>query len=88
LQTVGTVAKVEVGSDNADLVGAYSLTLPTSAPLLAPFSSTLPLAFTAQSANAAKYTLEAAADGYATQTAAIDLGPANATANFTLSPAP
>jgi len=88
VQTVGVVPMIEVASTNADAVAAYSMTLPTAAPLLAPYSTTLPLVFAAQPANAAKYSVEAAADGYATQSSAIDLSAANATVNFTLVPTP
>jgi len=88
VQAVGVVPTIEVASTNADAVAAYSMTLPTAAPLLAPYSTTLPLVFAAQSANAAKYSVEAAADGYATQSSAIDLSAANATVNFTLVPTP
>jgi hypothetical protein len=88
LQSVGGVPIVEVATASADAAGAYSLTLPTGAPLLAPFATPLPLVFAPQAANAAKYTLEAAADGYVTQAAAVDLTAANATVNFALMPAP
>jgi hypothetical protein len=46
------------------------------------------LLFAAQSANAAKYSVEAAAQGYATLSSAIDLSTTNATVNFTLVPTP
>jgi hypothetical protein len=88
VQMVGVVPTIEVASTNADAVAAYSMTLPTAAPLLAPYSTTLPLVFAAQSANAAKYSVEAAAAGYATQSSAIDLSTTNATVNFTLVPTP
>jgi hypothetical protein len=88
VQTVGSVPKVEVGAVNTDAAGAYTLILPIAAPLLAPYATPLPLVFSAQAANAAKYTLEASADGYATQTSAIDLTSANAMVNFTLPPSP
>lgn len=88
LQAVGAVPAIEVASANADAAGAYSMTLPTAAPLLAPFSSTLPLVFAAQPATAARYSIEASAVGFVTQTTPIDLAAANATANFMLVPAP
>lgn len=88
LQAVGALPAVEVASANADAAGAYSMTLPTAAPLLAPFSTTLPLAFVAQPATAARYSIEASAVGFVTQTTAVDLTAANATADFTLVPAP
>jgi hypothetical protein len=89
LQAVGAVAQVEVAAVNADAAGAYTLVLPTAAPLLAPFTTPLPAVFTSQPPNAAKYRLEASADGYVTQQSPlIDLGAANATVDFTLVPAP
>jgi Domain of unknown function (DUF4382) len=88
LQAVGALARVEVASTNADDTGAYSLTLPTGAPLLAPYSTMLPLVFAAQPANAAKYSIAAQADAFLAQSTNIDLGAANAVADFTLSPAP
>ncbi|HEU0198972.1 MAG TPA: DUF4382 domain-containing protein [Burkholderiaceae bacterium] len=88
VQAVGAVPKIEVGAVNADAAGAYALTLPTAAPRLASYATPLPLAFSTQAANAAKYTLEASADGYLTQSAAVDLSAANATVDFTLPPAP
>lgn len=84
LQAVGTVPKVEVAAVNANMNGGYSLTLPVAAPLLAPFSTTLPLNFAPQDSNAARYTLEASAEGFTAQTAAIDLTSASATQDFTL----
>jgi hypothetical protein len=88
LQAVGSVAAVEIASVNASDTGAYSLSLPIAAPLLAAYATPLPLVFAPQAANAAKYTLQAAAAGYLTQNAPIDLSAANATQDFTLAPAP
>jgi hypothetical protein len=47
---------------------------------------TLPIALAADGTIAAKYTLEAAATGFATQTAAVDLGAADVTKDFALMP--
>jgi hypothetical protein len=88
LQAIGSLPKVEVAHVNADMAGGYTLTLPTAAPLLAAYATPLPLTFTPQAASAAKYTLEASAAGYATQSAAIDLTSADATQDFTLVVAP
>lgn len=88
LQAVGSLPRVEVAHVNADMMGGYSLTLPTAAPLLATYATPLPLAFAPQAASAAEYTLEASATGYLTQSAPIDLTSADATRNFALTPAP
>jgi uncharacterized protein DUF4382 len=88
LQQVGAVPTIEVAHVNADASGNYSLTLPLDAPRLATYSTTLPLTFNAQPASAAKYTLEASAAGYATQTRAVTVGAAPVTNDFTLVPAP
>jgi hypothetical protein len=88
LQTVGAVPTVEIAAVNADMTGAYTLTLPIAAPLLAPYATPLPLVFTPHAASAAQYRLEASADGYVAQTQPIDISTANATVDFTLSPAP
>jgi len=80
LQVVGAVPKVEVATVNVDgLSGDYALTLPTAVPLLAPFSTTLPLAFAAAPSPEPVYTLEARATGYITQNNSIGAGTANAT---------
>ena len=89
VQSVGAVPKVEIASTNADTTGTYSLTLPTAAPLFAPYATTLPLMFTADSTAAAKYTLEAAADGFVTQSSSVlDLTAADVVFDFMLPPVP
>jgi len=87
-QTFGTAPVVTVKFVAADdTTGAYSLTLPVAAPLLGQYSATLPIALAAQTAVAGKYTIEASANGYTTQSsAAIDVSAADATQNFTLAP--
>jgi hypothetical protein len=68
LQKVGSIPAIEVAYVNTDPVsGAYSLKLPTAAPMLAPYSAATPpvLSFVAQ-AGPGKYTLEASATGYLT----------------------
>lgn len=88
LQTLGGVA-VEIAYDNADdLTGAHSLTLPIDAPVLATYATPLPLTFAPVAGSAGRYTIEAAATGYATGSDNVDLSSANATKNFVLSVAP
>jgi len=85
LQAVGSVPKIEVAHDNADAtIGNYSFTLPTTAPLLATYSTTLPLTFSSQAASAANYTLEAFATGYVTQSKAVTIGAVPVVNDFTL----
>lgn len=69
IQAVGaTVPAVEIATDNADgTTGDYLLTLPVAAPLFAPFSTTLPLAFATPASPADfSYKLEASALGFVT----------------------
>jgi hypothetical protein len=66
LQKVGAIAAIEVAWDNTNLVGEYTLKLPTAEPRLAPYVlQPAALAF-AGAGGAGKYTLEAAAAGYQT----------------------
>jgi len=89
LQAVGTVAAVEVAHSNVDpATGAYAMQLPKAAPLLANWSSTLPLVFAAQAASAAQYRLQAVADGYQTQTVGPFDFSADRVQDFTLVPMP
>jgi len=75
-----------VAADDLSPFG-YSLTLPTGAPMLGQYSATLPIVLVAQAGVAGKYTAEASATGYTTQTSAVmDISAANATQNFTLVP--
>ena len=86
-QTFGSGPTVTVKSQFVDLLGGYSLALPVGAPLLGQYGSgTLPITLSAQSAVAGKYTVEASALGYTTQSVAKDISAANATQNFTLIP--
>lgn len=64
--------------------GEYTMPLPLGAPRYGQYSSTLPISFTAQTALAGKYALQAGATGYQTQSADIDLAGANLTRNFSL----
>jgi len=86
-QTLISGPTVTVKSQAADLLsGAYLLALPVSAPLLGHFGA-LPILLTQQSATlAGKYTVEASATGYQTQSFSADISTANATQNFTLTP--
>jgi hypothetical protein len=92
-QTFGSGPTVTVKYKGADITtGAYTLAgLPVSAPLVAAYSATLPLVFSAQTTvtvgAAAKYTIEAAATGYAAKSGAADVtAAATTTVNFTLTP--
>jgi Domain of unknown function (DUF4382) len=91
MQTFGTAPTVTVkfaaADDTSTPPGAYSLALPIAAPLLGQYSATLPITLAAQTAVAGKYTVEASANGYTTQTSAVtDISTADATQNFVLVP--
>jgi hypothetical protein len=62
------------------------LELPKAAPLLGTYATPLPIALTdaAQGSVASQYKVEAAAEGYATQSADADISMANVTQNFVL----
>ena len=92
-QTFGGGPTVTVKSQPGSLVdgpptgdSSYALTLPTAAPLLGPYSTPLPITFTAQPAVASQYAVEASAAGYATQSFNKDISAADQTQNFTLVP--
>jgi len=88
LQTLSGVT-VEIAFDNADdLTGVHSLTLPIDAPVLATYANPLPLTFAPATGSSGRYTIEAAATGYVTDSDNVDLSSANATKNFVLSVAP
>ena len=92
LQAVGTVPAVEVARVNVNpLNGDYSLFLPTAAPRLLVYSSSMvtPLNFQTQNASAGKYRLEASATGYQTQLGSeitVTFGSILPNQNFTLIP--
>jgi hypothetical protein len=73
-----------VSSSNA----AYVLEkLPTTAPQLGQYSTTLPIALTTQTTTTpgtGKYMVEASLLGYQKQSATVDVSSANATKDFTL----
>ncbi|MFD2270642.1 hypothetical protein ACFS07_04555 [Undibacterium arcticum] len=83
---------VAIKYQGADVTtGAYTLSLPTVAPQLAPYSATLPLVFATQTTTTpgtGKYKLEASANGYTTLSIlSVDISVANQTAvNFALIP--
>lgn len=86
-QTVGSGPTVAVKSQGLDLSAgpaSYSLALPVAAPLLGQFG-TLPITLTPTSTGG-KYTAEASATGYTTQTANVDVSAGDVTQNFTLVP--
>ena len=87
-QTFGTTPTVTVKSVAADELasGAYTLTLPTGAPLLGQYSATLPIALVAQAGVAGQYTVEASASGYQTQSVSKNIVAADATQDFILVP--
>ena len=66
--------------------GAYTLTLPIGAPMLGQYSATLPIALVAQPAAAGRYTAEASATGYQSQSVIKDISAASSTLNFILQP--
>jgi hypothetical protein len=87
-QTFGSGPTVTVGSRGADLLsGSYSLALPVGAPLFGQYGTgMLPIALAAQPGLAGRYTAEASATGYQTQSAGVDISAADATQNFILAP--
>lgn len=92
-QSFASGPTVTIKYQGADLTsGAYTLdNLPTVAPQLAQYSTTLPLTFTTQSntvPGTGKYAVEASATGYTTQTnSPVDISTANKTGiDFTLVP--
>jgi len=89
-QTFGTAPIVTVkfvaADDTTSPPGAYALTLPGGAPVLGQYSATLPIALAPQAAVAGKYTIEASATGYQSQSVSKDISTADATQNFVLVP--
>ena len=77
-------AQVTVKSQAADLdSGAYTLTLPVGAPLFAQYGAGT---LSPQDALAGKYTVEASANGYQTQSFSLNISPGDVGQNFTLTP--
>jgi hypothetical protein len=77
-----------VKSQAANLdTGAYTLTLPVGAPLYGQYGSgTLPISLEKQDALAGKYTVEASASGYQTQSFNWDPSMPDTIPDFTLTP--
>jgi hypothetical protein len=96
-QTFGTAPVVTVkfvaADDSTTTLGAYALTLPVGAPMFGTYSTTLPIALVAQTDAVAtpdvagRYTVEASATGYQTQSVSgVNITAADVTQNFTLVP--
>ena len=66
--------------------GAYAMTLPTAAPLLGQFSLNLPIALVAQTGSQGKYSVEASASAYQSQTVEVDISGASVVADLVLLP--
>lgn len=79
---------VEIGYANVSPSGTYALTLPVAAPILAVYSTILPLSFADRLGVAARYTIGAEAEDHVSQEAEADLGTADAALDFTLLPKP
>jgi hypothetical protein len=79
---------VTVKSEAVDSLGDYSLTMPVAAPLLGHFGTgSLPIVFTDQLTAAGKYSVEASATGYVTQSVDKDISlTPNQTRDFILVP--
>jgi hypothetical protein len=85
LQALGAVSAVEIAHVNAnETTGAYLLPLPTGVPVLATYAEPLPLTFAPEAGSEGQYTIEAAATGYVTQTASVDISSADAMEDFAL----
>jgi len=89
-QTLGAssvIAVKTVAADDASIPsGAYLMNLPTDAPRLGQYSTSLPITFTAQSGVGAHYTMEATANGYTPQSVSKDISAVDATQDFILIP--
>ena len=96
-QTFGTAPTVTVkfvaADDSTTTLGAYALSLPVGAPLFGTYSATLPIALLAQTDAVAtpdvagRYTVEASATGYQTQSVSgVNISAASVSQNFTLVP--
>lgn len=87
LQTVGTRV-VEIGTRPTDAVdGSYTLRLPVQPPMLASYQANAASHdFVPDIGHAANYSIEAAVPGRAAQTIAVEIGLADAVANFDFTP--
>lgn len=86
LQPLAAAGAVQVSAKPVDgVTGAYSFTLPTAAPLVAPYAAApTPLVFTADAGAAGRYTIQARLAGQADKQQALTLGAGTTrTVNFT-----
>jgi hypothetical protein len=84
-QAITSVLTVTVKTQPVD--GAYTMSLPAGAPLLGQYGTgTLPISFSEQTASAGKYTAEASATGYQTQSASVDISAGDVIQDFLLAP--
>ncbi|HXV81353.1 MAG TPA: DUF4382 domain-containing protein [Candidatus Binatia bacterium] len=84
--TVKTVVAAPIATVSEGDFG-YTLALPVAAPSLGPYTSTLPIVFTQQpSSVGGKYTIQASAAGYTSQSFNKDISAADQIQNFTLIP--
>lgn len=88
VSSTSTVTLQTVAADDSSVPpGAYALSVPIGPPLLGQYSATMPITLAAQAAVAGKYSAEASASGYQSQTVSnLDLTAGNVTRNFTLVP--
>lgn len=91
LQTVGTTTPIvsvafTFADDTSSPPGAYTLTLPVAAPLLGQFSLSLPIGLVAQTASQGKYSVQASASGYQSQSVELDISGGSAVQDFVLVP--
>ncbi len=92
-QTVPSGPTITVHSQPAVVVdgpppgdSTYSLALPSNAPWLASYSAALPIVPSVQPAVAGQYTVMASAEGYSSQSSAVDISAGSAIRDFTLIP--
>jgi hypothetical protein len=87
LQALTGGPTIELATKPVDsTLGTYSFHLPTAAPQKAAYSSTGPLTFTADTAVAGKYTIQAQAPGRATTDKPADISGGSTVVNFNWGP--
>jgi hypothetical protein len=87
LQTLTGGPVIELGNQAVDSeLGTYRFRLPVAAPVKAPFVSSGPLVFTADSAVAGKYTIRMASPGETSQDKPADITGGPAVVNFNFGP--
>ncbi|WP_249931276.1 DUF4382 domain-containing protein [Ramlibacter sp. 2FC] len=79
---------IQVASQITGATGGYALSLPLAAPIRAPYAGGAALAFAADGAVAGKYSFEAKAQGYLTQTTGVIALSGDIAQDFVLSPSP